>query len=195
VNFIKEEGDLRVRIEQDEYAEEPYSEGGPAIVRIENRWWTRAEPVSNGPEDGVEIINNAIKRWGTPSDSKWPLVEKYLRAYYGTKHIETYNSGEYWYILFDTAEWRATASKDPDWTIPDNADYLGEWKSWVNGEVYSYFIERKATWRRVDPVTDDQDYLDTMTTWEIADSCGGFYGYDVAEEAALESYASYTEES
>jgi hypothetical protein len=199
--ILETRGDYRVRLVLDESPEEPYDDSQSPLLRIEQISCdnVRAEHIQIGamrPAEDDAAIENAVRQWQTtPGDSDWKLFEKYLRAFFGVTAIETYWSGSYWYVTYNSRAWRKAAG----W-ITDEEDAaalargyarpnMDEYKAWINGEVYGYVVERKALWRKVDPTTDDPDYLDAMTTWETVDFCWGFYGDEYAREAALKALA------
>ena len=129
-----------------------------------------------------ERIEEAAQRWGSPSGNDFRLFEKYLRAYHGTTEIETWHSGSYWYVTYDTAAWRAYAELDQ----PGAAGHIDmdEYKAWCEGDCWGYAVERNVTWQRTD------DPGQTMQTWETEDSCWGFYGSDYVRQEALAAYES-----
>lgn len=184
-SILEERNGFRVRLVLDQDADQPYDETGPPLVRI----YPRSGNVESLRSAGSPQIAEAVERWGTPASPGWKLVEKYLRAFHGTQNIETYYSGEYWYIAFDTEDWIKSIGFD-DVTAP-RGNYkpwpmLAEWKAWVEGDVYGYIVEKQARWAKmVDGVADESD---DMTTWETVDSCWGFYGDEYAKEAALEAF-------
>lgn len=176
---LETNGKYRVRLIADESPDEPYDDGQSPLLRLGyvNQFGWIAEHVMNTgrPLDDDSRIEEAAQRWG----SDFRMLEKYLRAYYGTTEIKTWHSGSYWYITYDTAKWRAYVGLDtPGATGHINMD---EWRAYCEGDVWGYDVEQNVTWHR-----DDSD--ETLQTWESVDSCWGFYGYDYAKEAATEAY-------
>lgn len=170
-----EDGQYRVKLVLDEYADEPYDDGQSPLIQLDIRYsGTRAEHVMVGarPADNDARIEEAAERWGSDFDK----LEKYLRAYYGTSQVKTWHSGDYWYITYDTAEWR-------DYTgAPENSVSMDEWQAYCTGDVWGYVVERNVTWHS------DENPSQTMQTWEEEDSCWGYYGYEWAKKSALEAF-------
>ena len=187
---LEDNGKYRVRLIADEYPSEPYNDGQSPLLRIERnnyRGMTVSHVMDTGrPLDDDDRIEYAVRHWGTsPSDDDWRLFEKYLRAFYGTTKIETWHSGSYWYVTYDTAKWREYigVTDDTSWLAKHSDSInMNEWRSYVEGDVWGYDVERNVTWRR------DDDPDESMQTWESVDSCWGFYGSDYARESALEAY-------
>ena len=177
-----EDGQYRVQLIADEYPDEPYDDGQSPLMRLDSRRGWRAEHVmaTGRPLDDDARIEEAAARWGSPARNDWPLFEKYLRAYYGTTEVETWYSGDYWYVTYDTARWRAHVG------APEHSVSMAEYRAWCEGDVWGYSVERKVTWQRTDAPGK------TMQTWETEDSCFGFYGYEYARESALEAFREVT---
>jgi hypothetical protein len=190
---IETRGDYRVRIEADQDAGEPYDDGSAPLLRIEYRSGEyRAEHIqrSSRPTEADGAVEAAVSRWGGLSRDDWRLVEKFMRAYLGTTVIQTWYSGDYWYVAYDTGEWREYAGQTeavagPNWqSVLAGFDLMAEWKSYVEGDVWGYIVEKRVTW-----ATGDDDY-DDRETWEDApddSSCWGLYGHEYAEQAAREA--------
>jgi hypothetical protein len=178
---IETSGNYRVQLVIDEAAGEPYDDGGAPIMRLEYQggYW-HAEHVDSGgrPHDGDGRIEEAAQRWGTDFD----LLEKYLRAYHGTTKLQTWHSGDYWYLAYDTAPWRDYTGARAD--LIAGEDLMAEYRAYAEGDVWGYVVERQVTWH-----ADDYDDRDS---WEPVDSCWGFYGHDYARQSALEALASAT---
>jgi hypothetical protein len=131
------------------------------------------------PLDADEYVEAAVARWGTDFD----LLEKYLRAYHGATTVETWHSGDYWYVTYDPAAWREHVG------APEGSVDMSEYRAWCEGDVWGYVVEKRVTWTTDDPAYADED------RWEDAgDSCWGFYGSDGAngkylKDTALEALA------
>jgi hypothetical protein len=164
---------FRVRLEPDPYPDEPYDDGQSPLLRLDYRRGWQAEHVmaTGRPTDDDDRIEEAAARWG----SNFTLLEKYLRAYYGMTAIETWHSGDYWYVTYDTAKWREHVG------APEGSVDMSEYKAWCEGDCWFYVVEENVTWQR----TDNPDV--TMGTWEHVDSCGGFYGSEYAGQCAREA--------
>jgi hypothetical protein len=196
--ILDERNGYRVKIVLDEYGDTPYDCSQSPLLRIDIGSYCNGNPtfvdtseMRSHQED--EYILNAINHWATsPADRDWKLFEKYLRAYFGVTIIETWASQDYWYITYNSKEWRKSIGYDGV-VAPEDDDNpakpsMEEYRAWCEGECYLYVVEKDVEWRKVDPTTDDPDYLDTMHTWETVDSCGGFYGDEYVKEAAMEAF-------
>lgn len=188
---LETRGDYSVTVSIEEGPDEPYADGTAPILRMDN---IRSEHVivAGRPAESDDRIEEAADRWGPPNRPTWKLFERYLKAFHGVTQIETYYSGSYWYAAYDSAEWRAYVGLE----IPGaDADLhlMDEYKAWIEGEVYSWTVEKRVTWHAVNPVTDDPEYAGypDRDTWETVDSCGGYYGYEYAAESALEALGEY----
>jgi hypothetical protein len=173
---VTKKGDYRVVLRLDEYPEEPYNEGAAPIFRMDGRY--NVEQVLGKDFEHAGNVEEALYKWDTPNHGGWLLVEKYLRAFHGVKHIETYYSGSYWYVAIDPQAWREDVGAPADVNAPKAA--LEEYKAWINGEVYTVVTQRLTNW------TSDQG--DERDEWEDIDAIGGYYGYDYAVEAAKEAF-------
>lgn len=176
---------LRVRIAGDPYPYPPDDEYMAPVLRLS----TGARPVhlhplkgSLGPRDD-EAVENAARRWGTPSSGTWKYMEKFLRSYLGATRVDTYFSGSYWYVSYDSENWRQKTGRDLNAALVPEADLLAEWKAWAEGEVYQYIVEQRVPWKRIDGVLDAE-----LGTWEEVEGCGGYYGYEWAKEAAMDAF-------
>lgn len=190
-----EDGNYRVRLVLDEYADEPFDDRQSPLMRIDGE---RAEHIQIGsrPTDDDDRIEEAVNRWGSPSNDDWPLVEKYLHAYYGVTKIETWYSGSYWYVTYDSAAWQKFIGvgdpQFPDFASP--GPNMDEYKAWCEGEVYDYVVEKRVTTTTIVRELDGTEIRETVDNdWEDVDSCGGYYGYDYAEETAQEALAAASE--
>ncbi len=200
--IIKEEGDWRVTIKRDEYSNEPYDDGQSPLLRIDRGYGyggRSAEHVMVGgmrPTDSDARIEEAAARWAGKPD----LFEKYLRAFHGATVIKWYGpnqSTDYTYVTYDTPEWSECIGYD-DKCAP-RADYDGakavnmdEYIAYLEGDVYSFTVERKISVKETREIGFAGEYLRDeeyeYDTWEHVDSCGGHYGYEWAKQAALEAF-------
>jgi hypothetical protein len=186
-----DDGKYRVKLILDEYADEPYDDGQSPLLRIRTGHYGDVRDVEHvmatgRPTTSDDRIESAAYQWGNPGSGNFRKFEKYLRAYYGTREIETWHSGDYWFITYDTAEWRdyiGWTAENAD-RMPDHLVDASEYKAWCEGECYGYVIEENTLWRK------DGDPDDTMESWEEVDDCWGFYG-SYATEAALEEFGAY----
>jgi hypothetical protein len=173
------DGRFRVQLVADECADEPYDDGASPLLRLDqSSYGVKAEHVmaTGRPLDADSYVENAAMCWGPPNRDSWRLFEKYLRAYFGVTVIETWYSGDYWYVTYDPAAWR-------EWSgAPEGSVSMSEYRAYCEGDVWGFVVEQNVTW------TTDDDYPD-MATWEHVDSCFGFYGRDGANGDYLESTA------
>jgi hypothetical protein len=186
-DVITEQDGYRVVIEADEYPEPPYFEGGAPVLRIEpSSYGARSvEHIDAGTDNRTSDarIEEAVRHWSThPGEGGWFLFEKYLRAFYGVKHIETFYSGDYWYVAYDPTDeitrlgLEAAEATHEKWVRTS----LAEYDAWVNGDVHVVVTQKLVHWT--------SDRGTERDAWEVVDSIGGFYGYDAAKEYA-ENYA------
>jgi hypothetical protein len=182
---ISDDGRYRVRLVADECADEPYDDGQSPLLRFDYRGsgWRAEHIMATGrPADDDDRIEEAAQRWGSPSGDDFALFEKYLRAYYGTTEIETWYSGSFWYVTYDTSSWRAYTGFEPGAETPHPLVNMNEYKAWCEGDCWGYAVEQNVTWQRAD----DPD--ESMQTWKTVDDCWGFYGSDYARERALAAF-------
>jgi hypothetical protein len=180
-----DDGRFRVVLIADEYPDEPYDDGQSPLLQLDlDHYGNHAKHVmaTGRPLDDDARIEEAAERWG----SDFRMLEKYLRAYYGVTRVETWHSGDYWYVTYDPAAWREHVG------APEGSVSLADYRAYVEGDVWGYAVEQNVTWRR------DDDPDTTRHTWETVDSCFGFYGSDGAngkylEETALEAFESACE--
>lgn len=189
---LETRGGYRVRLALDEDAQEPDDDGQSPLLRIDpGRLCTVTAHVSPGsrPHDLDERVEQAAAHlFDTYRQAKaQEILGRWLRAYLGVTATEWYWSDSYWYVTYDSADWRAWAG------APEGSVDMSDYRAWVNGEVYGYVIEKQITWRAVNPVTDDPayaEYPDRVTWEEIEDggSSWGYYGHEWAEQAAREAF-------
>lgn len=182
---IETHGNWRVRLEMDECADEPYNDGQCPLMRLEyrhNGWSANHIMASGRPVHEDVRIEEAAQRWWSGNRENF---SRYLRLFYGTTKLVEWHSQDYLYIAYDTATWRSYAGWNAEHPMPEKAVQLDEYRAWCEGEVYGYVVEKRVHWTTNDPVFQDCE----RDEWEeIPDgSCGGFYGYKWAEEAALEA--------
>lgn len=167
---VEERGDYRVVLYPDIDSSDPRDNDGQSpLIRFYRDTAEHIAPTwKSGREDNIE---GAARRWGPPNRDTWHLFETYMRAFHGTTQIETYYSGNHWYVTYDTTEWRE------DTGAPANSVDITEWKAYCEGEVYGYVVQKRVTWLAQD---DAGAEYGTMETWDDVDSLWGFYGYDYA---------------
>jgi hypothetical protein len=196
----------RVRVELDDGADMPYDDGSVPLWRVEYRGigW-RAEQVEMTSFDASDVaLGDAVAKFGGPAYGLTrygaptePLVERWLKAFHGSTVVETWHSGDAWYLAADTARWREAMGVTPE-QIREEAQrgsLMAEYQAWVQGQVYGYVVERKAVEYTV--VTDPNSGAVIGTrreeTWvEVEDgSVWGLYGYEWATRAAEEALAEH----
>lgn len=170
------DGRYRVKLVLDECPPEPYDDGQSPLMRLDYRHgWSAEHVMATGrPLDMDEYVEAAAERWGTDFD----LLEKYLRAYHGATKVEAWHSGSYWYITYDPAAWREHVG------APEGSADMSEYRTWCEGDVWGYVVEKRVTWRTDDPGYEDED------RWEdTGDSCWGYYGSEGANGEYLRQSA------
>jgi hypothetical protein len=181
----------RVRLELDEGADMPYDDGSVPLWRIDYKHYSwRAEQVEMTSFDASDVaLGEAVARFGGPTE---PLVERWLTAFHGATVVETWHSGDAWYLAADTATWREAMGITPE-LIREEAErgsLMAEYQAWVQGSVYGYVVERKAVQYTVVTETSGE-VIGTRReeTWvEVDDgSVWGLYGYEWATQAAEEA--------
>lgn len=184
-DVIEETESLRVRLVPDISPDEPYDDGGSPLIRIDYRstWDTyRAEQVTGITSYRAhDALVSAAARWHREPE----LFERYARIFHGVTKVETWHSGEAWYLACDPADWRELMGLTDEYLVahPDVVTTdMTEWRAYCEGDVWGYVLEERAHWVREG--TDEE-----RNTWEQVDSCFGFYGYDYALESAREAMA------
>jgi hypothetical protein len=176
---IETEGDYRVRIIADKGPEAPEADCEPPLLRIE-RGQLEFRRNTYGTDGKVR---EAFDRWTSrPGDDGWKLFVKYLRAYLGVKVIQTWqDSTGVWYVSYDCPAWREYAGLSADDDLSDTDLVGGDWKAYVEGDVWGIVTEKRVTW-----TTGDEDYEDRETWEETGDFAAswGYYGRKYAEEEA-----------
>lgn len=198
-NVIHEADGYRVRLAYDESPEKPYNDGGAPIWRVEpSRNYT--DRVDARHEDGLssyqphERIAEAIDRLWFDGDT----LERYLRIFHGATAFERWHSGNYGYFTCDPEHWRTELGiTDEIMQREGYADGLmDEWQAWCNGEVYVVVVEEQVHWQRVDSTGTPVRLVEPTErdTWEQVEAVGGYYGYDWAEQSAIDALSNYVDE-
>lgn len=198
--IIKETDSLRVSIEVDEYASEPWGDCYAPTFRFETGVGATALVFGNADPSGADDrIVEALNRWGDPSSPGFArLFEKWARAYLGTTKVDTWYSDGLrgWYVALDTAAWRETVGAPS----PLTEDMLHDVRAWAEGDVFVVTAEQRVHVKyRKDKYLPEADQsfeseASEYDEWEHVDSCGGFYGWDSAREGAAEMFDQYSEE-
>lgn len=209
-NVVKEATDskgraYRVRLEREENPDEPYDDGSVPLWRGE--WhgvggggaeW-RVEQVGMTSFDASEVaLGEAIARFRGPTE---PEVERWLKAFHGATVVETWHSGSAWYVAADTAKWREAMGVTPEQIRKEaeRGSLMAEYKSWVEGEVYGYVIERRAIayTQVIEPFGGHVIGSRRQEEWvEVEDggdpsSVYGLYGYEYAVRMAEDDFDTY----
>lgn len=209
MDVIDEYQDWRLVLIHDPGAEKPYNEGSTPLVQFQVSWrgpLTDIDQVS-GTTDYVlpESILDAFQHFGCEEDADREKFERYLRIFHGMRSIVWLRNNPvaaYDYVTFDTQDWRDKAGLTDEYLAQhpdvegDGFANLDEFQAWLEGDVYGYRIERKQRWLPVNDENEIVSFLSTteMTTWEEEDACFGFYGHDVALDAAGEAFNSFLKE-
>lgn len=163
IETLAENATHRVMLAPDESPSEPDNDGSTPLIRLDyglDGW--HAEQVTSITSYVVpsEIVT-AVQRCWVSHD----LFDRYLRVWHGTTDVIWWHSGDFWYVTFDTADWREAMGLPLDAVVPVSMD---EWQAYCEGDVYGLVLEAKHTWTSDDGRTE--------TRWEVEDSVWGFYG-------------------
>jgi hypothetical protein len=200
---IEETGNYRLTLHIDDDTQEPYDYWRVPVLRIDRGSVDHLSSDSR-PTDDDDAVEDAVRHWGaSPSRTDWRLVEKYLRAWFGTTYIETWYSGSYWYVAYDTAAWREFAgltTDDAEHIRNNVAGALTEFRAWAEGDVWGYTVEQKIHVVSHKQITTpegkmtelDYEYYEWYPTDE---SCWGYYGHEYATEQGKLAFEHYREMS
>jgi hypothetical protein len=96
-----------------------------------------------------------------------------------------------WYLMPDKAK---ESTWSPERVIEAE---IKEYQQWADGEIYGFVIERSVRWvpEEGQVFKDGEPTPNPMVTWETVSSCGGYFGYEYAKEAALEEFEPYKEDN
>lgn len=192
MEVLEERDGYRLRLEPDIYPEEPYDEGASPLLRIEllgyagSRARYSAKHVDHGrwPRWGIDrLVSYAAERLFSKYDkiNALLILERYLRAFFGVTKVETYESQDYLYATYDPEKWRQAVG------APEGSANLDEYKAWIEGDCWGWVIEKRVTWH-TDEFPGATEYAQ-RNTWEVVDSCSGYYGSEYAEQGAREMFA------
>lgn len=169
----------RLRLVVDEYPANPRGE----FEQLTNVVTVPSREYADIDADGGPLADGWVYFMQRHNDSDAvELFERWARVFHGavTLYDTPYRGpNSVWYLTADDQR----EVPDPMACIRGERD---EYRAWAEGDVYGYVIEREVTWRRTDVPSVE------MTTWELGDSCYGFYGYEYAVEAAREAWADWT---
>jgi hypothetical protein len=165
-----DDGNLRVTIAQDDDPMNPRTDYDnlASMIVVSQDWDMDKDP---GPLGWV--WKRLASRYRT--QEAVALFMRYARIYHGATVVEHRPYNGPWSIFYLTRE----VADGPDGT-PDPAAYVaGEiatWDQYLEGDIYGYVLEERVIWRA--------DGRPSRESWEVVDSCWGFYGReDVASEA------------
>lgn len=162
---------LRSRVVADSDPQRPEDDGAMPIIALRHNamGWV-AEPIDltcGGGWGWTEAYYalRAAARFGSDLDK----LERYLRIFHGCTAIDYLSDQDGTiYIACDPAEWREHVG------APEGAD-LGEWRDYLNDDVYGVVVEKLVTWAEVGGTREQQ-------TWDEQDSLWGLYGWKYALE-------------
>lgn len=186
----------RVRLVQDSTPPEPYDDGSVPLWRVDyaGLGWTAEQVKMTDFDASAAGLSDAVNRFGGPTS---PLVERWLKAYRGTTVMEVYHSGSAWYIAADTAAWREETGVTVEQLAEESAltSIMSEYKSWIEGDVYGYVIERCVIAYTVVHEPADGEIIGSRREeeWiEVEDgSLWGIYSHSWALKQAEEDFDAY----
>jgi hypothetical protein len=120
------------------------------------------------------------------------LLTRYAHLHHGVRIIEDRPHDGAWSLWYVMPGKAAESTATPEAIIESE---ITEYRTWAEGEVYGYVIDKAVTWvpKEGHGPEDDEDIPAERETWEEVDSCWGFIGYDYAKQAAKEAFATYRE--
>lgn len=197
-----DDGKLRVRVEVDAECESPVTSGDwwcVSVIYLDGgpRYYGRMTALHD-PEGRLAKWEDLNDRRGDPDAA----FIRYMRIFHNVKVEEVgvgsdFTRGLAW---VERSELRR-AGFDDVIAPAEDADPaamirsgLAEYNAWAQGDCYGYVVEEQQMWAKVDADGSMGDDLETRTTWEPVDSCGGFIGYDHAEGEARDALKSHTKE-
>jgi hypothetical protein len=164
-----DDGRMRVRLVTDEDAPNPrtfYDHITHVITPTQSDWID--VDADGGP------LQHGWDHFRTRADGEAMFV-RWARIFHGAVVVEdrpVRGAWSFWYLMpaaFDEIGVPAEQYIKGD---------IAEYRAWADGEVYRYVVERGVDWIRRD------DERESMTTWEEVDSCGRYYGWEFAGQAA-----------
>jgi hypothetical protein len=187
---------FRVRLVDDDSPEPPYDDGSVPLWRIDARGVEQVKMTSFDASD-VDIAG-AVSKFGLSS----LVLSRWLRIWHGVTAVQTWHSGESWYLAADTAKWREAMGVTSEQMDQESrkGSLMAEYQAWCKGDVYGYVIERRlvAYTTVVDPVTERIVGSRREDEWtQVDDGVGslfGVYGHDHALAVAEEDFNSYVHE-
>jgi hypothetical protein len=185
----------RVRMIPDPNPEMPYDDGSVPLWRVDYKYgstWTAKQVEMTSYEATCPGLGDAMQRWGGPDSH---LVARWLKSYHGVTVVETWHSGESWYIAADHEDWRRYTGVTPE-QITEQAEkgsLMAEYKAWCEGDGWGYVIESKALAITTVVTPSNGEVVDTRSEeeWVETDATTfGLYGHAYAvEEAVMQFHA------
>lgn len=185
-----EHGDVRVRLDYDEFPWELDDEMGDTaslIVHIDPHFGRVYHKIEAGGQyaDGIDG-SDVARAWEYFRDVE--LVARWLRICYGVRGVDVWDdpcSASRWFAIatkthvFTTMGGEATVEQVTE-ALKHDVESI---RDWATGEIYRWVIERLHTGQKV---YDDDDIDDELfEEWEVEDTCSGYVGYQYAREEAL----------
>lgn len=193
------EDTARVTVQVDVDPGPPEDEGAMPTVRIESRPWVHAVMVlvHGGADYGFNapaVFRHCVARW--PTATALDVFNRYLRVFHGTTTTHTYappEGGDYSYLTFDTATWRAAVGVEEDHQGTAETSFE-EYRAYLTRNVWGLQLEHKV--RRLSRATDlyhgEITAWEEEDEWEHQDSIWGLYSDD--RDQALETARDYFED-
>lgn len=172
-----DDGQYRVVLEADNCSENPRRDYDHLVhvITLGGQRYIDVDPDGGPLEYGWDHFsgrNDAVE-----------LFIRWARIFHGAtvvEHRPTEGARSLWYILP-----REIAGGDSAPLGLFIGAEIAEYQAWADGEVYGYIIEKAVERERLDNMDN------TQTLWEEVDSCWGFFGYEVAAEAARSEFKKY----
>lgn len=184
----------RLRMIPDPNPEMPYDDGSVPLWRVEyNHYkWAAKQVEMTSYEATCPGLNDALNRWGGPDSH---IVARWLKSYHDVTVVETWHSGEAWYIAADHLDWRRYTGVTPE-QITEQAEkgsLMAEYQAWCAGDGWGYVIESKALAITTVVTMTNGEVIDTRSEeeWVETDAATfGLYGHGYAvEEAVMQFHA------
>lgn len=186
--IIEERDGHRVKLVADEGTENPRENGDAQMAGVVTLYAGRY--IETGDPAGDERVQSAWSRLMERYDwsEALPIMERYIRILGGVSLYESPNDGanNLWYVV-PGPKWDEMMLSEPFDAERARQIIKGEqeeYRSWCEGDVWGFVVERRVKWQRVegDQLVDDE----TMETWEETDdgSLWGIIGREYAEAEA-----------
>lgn len=188
--------DYRVRLVQDEGPDLPFDDGSAPLWRVDyTSAGRRVEQVKMTSFDASDVdVQGAVEQFGNPTEGR---VARWLKAYHGATVVETWHSGESWYIAADIAKWRSEMGVTVEQIREETQarSLMAEYQAWVQGDVYGYVIERRlvAYTTVINPADGEIIGTTREDQWSEVESLWGLYGHVYALRTAEEDFDAHME--